>query len=439
MKKTLLALVIASITMSASALDLEGADKYKSYEELGIMQPVSGIVVPDDKQVTAKNAIFGVPYNRYAYQHMREFFASTDVAPAKQAIELERAIDNSVENIKVNNADGEARTFDQFMDETWGDSIIVVHGGKVVYENYRNGMTKDQPHQMMSVTKSFGGLAAMMAVEEGKINPNDKVSKYVPELAEDRAFGGATVQQVMDMTNSMNYNEDYADPEADVARYGAVLGWLPKQEGKSYPNNMYGFLQDIKLEKGLEHGEIFHYQTPKTDALNWVTGNATGATFADFVQDDLWAKLGTTGDTYVLVDPVGLAVAGGGLNASPDNLAKFAAMMLNDGQFNGEQVVPKAVIDQLAAGGSTEAFGKGPDASNNMPAGEWSYRGQWWVSHEEGAEAFMAIGIHGQWIYIDVERDVAIVKQSSQPKSVTPAQERYDLNGLRALVNHFAK
>lgn len=237
----------------------------------------------------------------------------------------------------------------------------------------------------------------------------------------------------------MDFTEHYADPASGIRTYGAVLGWTPKVEGVVYPDNLYNYLQTLEIDTAHKHGEIFHYQTPKTDVVNWITNRVNGETFQQAMEQQLWSKLGTSGETYVLLDDNANLVAGGGLNATPMNLAKFATMLLNDGEFNGEQVVSKNVIDQIAAGGNKDAFANGPDASDNMPGGEWSYRAQWWVKHTPGAEAFMAIGIHGQWIYIDREHDIAIIKQSSAPDSVTPEQEAYDLNGLYAIVEALSK
>jgi len=96
--------------------------------------------------------------------------------------------------------------------------------------------------------------------------------------------------------------------------------------------------------------------------------------------EKVWSKIGTEGETYVLLDNNATLVAGGGLNATPYNLARFAMMMLNDGKFNGKQVVPTAVVDKLAKGGSIKAFDNGPDSDDVVHAkGEWSYRAQWWV------------------------------------------------------------
>jgi CubicO group peptidase (beta-lactamase class C family) len=141
----------------------------------------------------------------------------------------------------------------------------------------------------------------------------------------------------------------------------------------------------------------------------------------------------------VLLDKNATLVAGGGLNATPYNLARFAIMMINDGRFNGRQVVPSAVIQKIAKGGSIKAFDNGPDSDGVVHAkGEWSYRAQWWVKHTKGMEAFMAIGIHGQWIYLDVNRKIAIVKLSSMPPSKDEYLDGYNLNAFYAVVGYLS-
>ncbi len=95
------------------------------------------------------------------------------------------------------------------------------------------------------------------------------------------------------------------------------------------------------------------------------------------------------------------------------------------------------MLRTIAKGGSIEAFDTGPDSDDYVHAkGEWSYRGQWWVKHTKGREAFMAIGIHRQWIYLDATRKIAVVKLSSQPKSKDDYLNKYDLNAFDALVDY---
>ena len=115
-------------------------------------------------------------------------------------------------------------------------------------------------------------------------------------------------------------------------------------------------------------------------------------------------------------------------------------MVANNGTFNGQQIVSPSIIQQLKAGGSAEKFANPSSvlqqlAGNVWGENDWSYRAYWWIRHTPGTEAFMASGIHGQWIYIDVDRNIAIVKQSSQPNSETEYSLAYDLFGFDAIVN----
>jgi len=416
------------------------AADYSTAAELKLMQ---GFPPPADKQVTKATALQTAPFIRWSYLHMRMFYPSADVPAADKPYPLSKTIDwNFEDGVKVNDPkSGATKTMADFLKETWTDAIVVIRGDQIVYENYFNGMNPNQPHQMMSVTKSFGGLLGLMAVEEGKLKESDLVTKYVPELkVPDGAFNGATFGQVLNMTNSMDFTEDYADPRSGIRTYGAVLGWTAKVPDVKYPDSLYKYLVTPKIDKNHKHGEIFHYQSPKTDVVNWVTNRVNNQSFQEALYDKVWSKIGTEGETYVLLDTNATLVAGGGLNATPYNLARFAMMMKNNGQFNGKQVVPKAVVDKIAKGGSIEAFDKGPDSDDIVhKKGEWSYRGQWWVKHTPGMEAFMAIGIHGQWIYIDRNHDVAIIKQSSMPPSKDTYLDSYNLEGFYGIVKYLAK
>ncbi len=111
-------------------------------------------------------------------------------------------------------------------------------------------------------------------------------------------------------------------------------------------------------------------------------------------------------------------------------------MLLNDGAVGGRQIVAPAIIETLERGGDRDAFGRGPEAVGAFADGDWSYRAQWWIRHTPGRQAVMAIGIHGQWIYVDRAHRVAIVKQSSQPTSVDLEIDQFILNAFDAVVDH---
>ncbi|GAA2035469.1 serine hydrolase [Agromyces tropicus] len=409
-------------------------DPYATAAELGLMQ---GFPPPPDRRVTRSTALLTPPYNRWAYLHMRMLYPSAPVRSAAEPVALERRIAD-LDDVVVPRPSGAGTVgLGDYLRETYSDALVVLHEGRVVHERYANGMHAHQPHQMMSVTKSFCGLLALLAVADGRLRETDPVTAHVPELAASSAFADATVGQVLDMTTSMHFVEDYADPLSGIRRYGAVLGWTDPVPGIEYPPNLPDYLVTLERDDAEPHGRTFHYQTPKTDVLNWITNRVEGRSFRETLHDRLWAGLGTDGETYVLLDRNATLVAGGGLNATPENLARFAAMMTADGVFAGEQVVPPGVIRAIADGGDIAAFDRGPESDDVVHRrGEWSYRAQWWVRHTPGREAFMAIGINGQWIHLDPRRRIAIVKQSSQPVSKDEYLNAFDLNAFDAIVAH---
>lgn len=437
--QTIRVLALALVSISTLNTDSFAQDKYATAKELGLME---GFPPPPDKRVTKANALQNPPFNRWAYQHMRMFYPTANVPAADVPVPLSKTIDFEFEkNVKIEEpGTGKTKSMTDFLKETWTDAIVVIRGDQIVYEKYLNDMTPNTPHQMMSATKSFGGLLGLMAVANGKVKESDKVTKYVPELnVEDGAFADATFGQVLNMTNSMDFSEVYDDPKSGIMTYVAVLGWKPKLEGVKYPDSLYDYLVTLKTDKAHKDGEIFHYQTPKTDVVNWVTNRANNASFQQALYDEVWSNIGTEGETYVLLDNNATLVAGGGLNATPYNLARFAMMMLNNGKFNGKQVVPASVVETIAEGGSIAAFDGGPDSDDVVHRkGEWSYRGQWWVKHTPGMEAFMAIGVHGQWIYIDRNHNIAIVKLGSMPVSKDTYLDGYNLEGFYGIVEYLS-
>ncbi|MFC4993862.1 serine hydrolase domain-containing protein [Rubritalea tangerina] len=440
LKHTFTAAILTSSLLTSTSF--AEPDKYATAEELGLMV---GFPPPKDKIVDSSSLLKG-PGNRWAYLNMRKLYPSAGIKAADEAIPVEVAIDPAIQSLKVVKPNDKGADTDQSVDmdtylrETYSDTLLVVKDGKVVYEKYLNGMNANHPHQMMSVTKSFAGLFGLMAVADGKAKEEELVSKYLPELKTSTAFADATFGQVLDMTNSMGFSEDYADPESGIVHYAGVLGLMPQQPGKKYASSIYEYLPTLpRDEVHPKHGEIFHYQTPKTDVVNWATNRVTNKSFEDNMYDVLWSKLGTDGEAYVLLDKNGTLFAGGGLNATPYDLARFGAMMINDGKFNGQQVVAPETIKALSDGGNQKAFADGPSSGGKMAEEPWSYRAQWWVRHAKGKEAFTALGVHGQWIYCDIHRGVAIIKQSSQPVSASDYFDAYNLNAYDAIIEHLTK
>ena len=319
----------------------------------------------------------------------------------------------------------------QAFDANYTDGVVVLHKGRIVYERYAGALRPEGQHIAMSVTKSFFGTLGAMLVAEGKLDENAPVTRYVPEL-KDSAFGDATIRQVLDMRTGLKYSENYLDPNAEVWQHTRAGGVLPRPPGYQGPQTFYEFLQTVKKEG--DHGGSFAYKTVNSDALGWVIRRATGQSIGQLLSERIWSRLGMEQDAYFTVDSVGNEFAGGGLNAGLRDMARFGEMMRNQGKFNGQQIIPAAVVQDIAKGGDKSAF---PQASFPTLPG-WSYRNMWWVSNNEHG-AYSARGIHGQAIYIDPKAEMVIARFASHPMPNNPFNDPASLPAYMALAKHLMK
>jgi CubicO group peptidase (beta-lactamase class C family) len=376
---------------------------------------------------------FSFPKLRWTVCHFRQLMPTAGVSRGLDApIPFERKLDDAIDALTFTPLGGGApMTWAQSLSANYTDGIVILHDGVVVYERYAGCLGDAGKHGAMSVTKSLTGLLGEILVAEGKLDENAKVATIVPELAKS-AFGDATVRQVLDMTTGLRYNEDYADPDADVWRYGAAGNPLPKPEGYTGPRSYFEYLETVTKEG--EHGAAFGYKTINTDALGWIIARVTGKSVTDLLAERIWSKMGAEQDAYYTVDSIGTPFAGGGLNAGLRDLARIGQLMLDGGVINGRRLIPEAAIESIRAGGDKAAFEK---AGYALLKG-WSYRGMWWVTHNEDG-AYMARGVHGQAIYVDPKARMVIARFASTPQAGNAANDPNSLPAYEAVAKHLMR
>ena len=368
-------------------------------EALGLMV---GSPPTEDKLVTLGNAFFP-PYNRWSFLHMRELFPTRKVTPPADFSNLKRSpVDISDVNVTLD--DGRETTAGEWLNNAYTDGFIVLHEGKVVHEQYLNGQKPSSQHIMFSVTKSFTSALIIGLAEDKVIDLDEIVSTYIPELAS-TAFGDATVQHIMDMTNSIYYDETYDDPESDIGRY--FTAFSPGGSG------LYHHL--VTLDKKLpdySHGEAFQYVTPDTEVLGWIIRRVTGRSVAENLEMRIWQPMGAEFSANYMLDPAGIELAGAGLSMSLRDAARFGQMILSNGSYNGQQVLSSKITDRIKTRRNIAEFTRYYDDPWYGVVAE-DYHDQWWSYR--GVDAVAALGIHGQFIYVNSEHNTVIVKQTSDP------------------------
>ena len=369
-----------------------------------------GFPPPPELRVGSEGEISGssFPQTRWAFSHQRELKATVNVRRgAAPASILPRALRDDIDGVAFTTMEGEQTTWAQSLEAMFTDGIVVLHRGAIVYETYRGALSAELPHIAFSMSKSFVGLLAAMLAHEGKIDPAAPVARYVPEL-EGSAFADASVQQVMDMTVGVKYSENYTDPEAEVRTYGIAAGYGKPPQGYDGPRSIVDFLRTLKKQG--EHGEAFAYKTCNTEVLAWIVQRVTGKPMAQLISERIWQKIGAEEDANIIVDPAGMAACGGGMSIALRDLARFGEMMRKGGRFNGQQIAPEAVVADIAKGAEPAHFAKA--GYHTLPG--WSYRAQWWVSHND-LGAYTARGIHGQACWIAPKAELVIARFASHP------------------------
>lgn len=425
------------IIMAVFCLSIMAAQTFPDAKEsdpntMGWMQ---GFPPPADKTLSAADGSFFVfPALRYSVTHMREFMPTREVRAAKEKyFTFKTRIDDAIDSVTfMPTGESTPMTWAESLEKNYTDGIIVVHKGKIVYEKYAGSLKPDGLHAAMSVSKSFTGTLGAILIAEGVIDETKLVGEYVPELKQS-AFGDATVRQVLDMTTSIQYSEDYNDPNAEVWKFTAA-GNPFRPADYNGPRNYYEYLATVQKIPGQEHGEKFGYRTINTDVMGWIISRVTGKSITELLSEKIWVPMGAKYDGYYQLDPSGIAFAGGGFNLNLRDMAAFGEMLRNGGKVGRKQIIPAAAVQDIANGGDKAVFARG----DHPELVGWSYRSMWWnTGNADGA--YCARGVHGQTIYIDPAAQTVIVRFGSHPMAANKYNDPWSLPAYQAVADYLMK
>ena len=349
------------------------------------------------------------PFNRWAFQHVRELIPTARIPRGTGPVWRLAADHRDIAGIRFRSDDRELSVAELLAD-TYTDGFLVLHRGRIVTEQYFNGLAPDVPHLLMSVSKSVTSTVAGVLAGRGLLDASALVTDIVPELRA-TSFEGATVQHLLDMRAGTRFDEDYDNPEADVRTYERVYLWRP-DDGQARPDDALGYF--ATLQNDGPHGGPFRYRSILPDVLAWVLERAAGTRLHELIARKLWQPMGAEFDADITVDARGNPMADGGICATLRDAARFGQLFLQRGQAGGREIVPASWIDDTIRGApdGPAAFraGDGPDG---YPLGA-HYRNCWWV-RDPGLPFYHASGINGQHVFVHVPSQTVVVKLSTWP------------------------
>jgi hypothetical protein len=280
-------------------------------------------------------------------------------------------------------------------------ALLVLKDGGIAFETYQRGNSEDTRWMSMSVAKSITSTLTGIAIEEELIaGLGALVTDYVPAL-KGSAYDGVSVRDVLMMASGVQWNETYSDPGSDRrALLRAQISQVP------------GSAMEVMaaLSRAAPPGTVNNYSTGETQVLGEIVRGAVGKTLAEYLSEKIWVPYGMEADAHWWLDsPDGVEIGGSGISATLRDYGRFGQFFLEGGLIDGVSILPD--------GWTREATS--PMKLKDGSALDYGY--MWWTgwtgsSREDGA--FLAVGIHGQHIYINPTRNVVIVTFGAQSKPV---------------------
>ena len=279
------------------------------------------------------------PFNRWAFRNMRRLLPTGNVWRGEGPVQPLQHESVWLDNIEFEDQNGVTLTVGTVIENGYMDGFVVLCQGVIVAERYADGVSPHEPHLLMSVTKSFTGSLTGILVEHGLLSPDDSVTDIIPEV-KGSAYDGARVRHVLDMSVGMDYDEDYDNPESDMAYLDAAGGWRPPIEGA--PDNLRDYIATMRPAG--KHGETFHYVSTNTDLLGWILERVSGTDFATLLSREIWQPMGAGTDAYITLDRLGAPQTDGGLCVTTRDLARFGQLHLQNGVMQGRHIIPESWI-----------------------------------------------------------------------------------------------
>ena len=278
---------------------------------------------------------------------------------------------------------------DAFAADQRSAALMVLHNGKVRLERYGLGFDKDGRWTSFSVAKSFTSTLAGAALSDGFIKSlDDKVSVYIPDL-KGSAYDDVSVRQLLTMTSGVRWNEDYGDPNSDVARFN-------NHKPEAGMDALVSYMR--KLPRDVPAGTRWLYSTGETNLVGILVSQATKKPLADYLAEKVWQPVGMEQPATWLLSKTGQEISGCCIQASARDYARFGQFILDGAKVQGQSIVPD---DWLAAATTSRT-------SIGQPGRGYGY--QWWT-YDSGS--FAARGIFGQGIFIDPQRKIVIVTNAN--------------------------
>ncbi len=278
---------------------------------------------------------------------------------------------------------------DAYMAGQRSAALLIVHDGKLRLERYGLDFDSSGRWTSFSVAKSVTSTLVGAAIRDGHIKSmDDKVTNYIPQM-KGSAYDNVSIRQLLTMTSGVKWNEDYADPNSDVALFN-------KHKPEEGVDALVSYMR--RLPREAPAGTRWHYSTGETNLVGILINQATKKPLASYLSEKIWVPAGMEQQATWLLSKTGQEISGCCIQAAPRDWARLGVFILGGTRVNGQSIVPDGWLAE-ATSTRTEI---------DQPGRGYGY--QWWT-YADGSYA--ARGIFGQGIFIDPKRKIVIASNAN--------------------------
>ena len=336
---------------------------------------------------------------KYGYRHMEKLFPTHLVKRGSWV----RPLPTAKSQISPRwTWDGKSYDVDTYMSAMRTSGVLVLKDGQIALERYGLDRRPSERWTSFSVAKSVTSTLIGAAISDGKIKSLDEpVTTYIPQLA-GSAYEGVSVRQLITMTSGVKWNEDYTDPNSDVARAGSDV----PEPGI---NPIVSYMR--RLPREAAPGSKFVYKTGETDLAGVLISNAVGQSLSDYLSAKIWVPAGMGRDAIWMSDTAGHERGGCCMSMTLRDYGRLGLFILEGGKIGNRRVVPQ---DWVSDATTAHVKFAGHEASDYAPDTGYGYF--WWIN----SDGYSAEGIFGQQIFVFPKEHLVIAINSAWPVADNP-------------------
>jgi len=285
---------------------------------------------------------------------------------------------------------GTSLAFNEFLKQTDTNAFIVIRNGVMTYEWYEDGVVQSSQLPSHSVAKTMTSIMIGQMIAQGKIKESEKFVDYFPNLKVGSSFDLVTIQHLLDMQAGVGVSDNYP---TGPSGWGVAIAQM-------YASTDLDWFLKNNRKMAFEPGSKSEYMSVDTQMLGMIIKKVTGKRVSDYFSKNVWQAVGAKYPATWNVDRVGgTEKTFCCFNASAIDYGRIGMLFLNGGYAGPNKVIDKAWLKRMTTPVST--------LDRN-----WGYGAQVWHPYPNTT---LALGLHGQFIFVNPATRTVIVKLSDNP------------------------